>query len=174
MNGSSGPSEADSQELKAKAASPMPSREASVDYSEASLIGDVQDPEHIDQGQEQVSEIVRSPLQNHDRMDSGRRYCLLTTIHEATCQGCRALSKSMWNPASIADMMSDDLDVTKAVVLDHITAILCVGQRSAGEGLTEEEAQACINHFSPYIEWRDLAVECEFQALTLAEAQEEI
>ena len=74
----------DNQELKAKAASPIPSREASVDHSEASLIGDIQDPEHIDQGQEQVSEIVRSPLQNHDRMDSGRRYCLLTTIHEAT------------------------------------------------------------------------------------------
>ena len=30
----------------------------------------------------------------------------------------------MWNPASIADMMSDDLDVTEVVVLDHITAIL--------------------------------------------------
>ena len=60
------------------------SREASVDHSEVSLIGDIQDPEHIVQGQEQVSEIVRNPLQNHDRMDSGRRYCLLTTIHEAT------------------------------------------------------------------------------------------
>ena len=57
-NGSSGPSKADSQEFKAKAASPMPSREASVDRSEASLIGDVQDPEHVDQGQEMVSEIV--------------------------------------------------------------------------------------------------------------------
>ena len=98
----------DSQEFEAKAASPMPSGEASVDHSEASLIGDVEDPEHIDQGQEQVSEIVRSLLQNHDRMDSGRRYCLLTTIHEATCQGCRALLKRMWNPASINDMMSDD------------------------------------------------------------------
>ena len=62
----------------------MPSREALVDCSKASLIGDLQDHGHIDQGQEQVSEIVRSPLQNHDRMDSGRRYCLLTTIHEAT------------------------------------------------------------------------------------------
>ena len=60
------------------------------------------------------------------------------------------------------------------VVLDCITAILHVGQQSAGEGLTEEEAQAFIDHFSPYIEWRDVAVECEFQALMLAEAQEEI
>ena len=87
-NGSSGPSEADCQELKARigarTTSPMPSREASVDHSKVSLIGDIQDPEHVDQGQEQVSEIVRNPLQNHDKMDSGRRYCLLTTIHEAT------------------------------------------------------------------------------------------
>ena len=80
----------------------------------------------------------------------------------------------MWNPASIADMMSDDLDVTEVVVLDHIIAILYVGQWSAGEGLTKEEAQACIDHFSPYIEWKDVAVEHEFQALMLAEAQEEI
>ena len=72
----------------------------------------------------------------------------------------------MWNPASIADMMSDDLDVTEVVVLDHITPILYVGQWSAGEGLTEEEAQACIDHFSPYIKWRDMAVEQEFQALS--------
>ena len=105
----------------------MPSREASVGCSKVSLIGDIQDPEHIDQGQEQVSEIVRSPLQNHDSMDSGRRYCLLTTIHEVTHRGCRALLKFMWNPATIAEMMSNDLDVTEAVVLDHITAILYVG-----------------------------------------------
>ena len=68
----------------------------------------------------------------------------------------------MWNPASIADMMSDNLDVMEVVVLG--------GQWSAGEGLTKEEAQVCIDHFSLYIEWRDMAVEHEFQALTLAEA----
>ena len=85
LNGSSGPSEVDSHELGAKAVSLMPSREALVDHSEASLVGDVQSLEHINQEQEQVSEIVRSPLQNHKRMDSGSRYCLLTTIHIATC-----------------------------------------------------------------------------------------
>ena len=88
LNGSSGPSEANCQELEARigarTTSPMPSREASVDHSKVSLIGDIQDPEHIDQGQEEVSKIVRNPLQNYDRMDSGRRYCLLTTIHKAT------------------------------------------------------------------------------------------
>ena len=148
-NGSSGPSKVDNHELKAKATSPMPSREALVDCSEASLIGDVQSLEHIDQEQEQVSEIeVHFRI---DRMDSGRRYCLLTNVHEATCWGCRALLKPMWKPTSITDMMSDDLDITEAAVLDHITAILYVGQWSAGEGLTEEEAQACIDHFSPLL-----------------------
>ena len=76
----------------------------------------------------------------------------------------------MWNPASIANMMSDDLEITEAVVLDHITAILHVCRCSANEGLTQEEAQACINHFSPYIKWTDVAVEHEFQALMSAEA----
>ena len=80
----------------------------------------------------------------------------------------------MWNPASIADMMKDDFDVMEAVVLDHITTILYVGQQSASKGLAQDKAQACINHFSPYIEWRDVAIKCKFQALTLAEAYKEV
>ena len=137
----------------------MLSREASVDHFEAYLIGDMQSLEDINQEQEQVSEIVMSLLQNHDRMGSGRRYYLLITVHEATHQGCRALLKPMWNPASIVDMMSDDLDITEAVVLNHIMATLYIGHQSVGEGLTREEAQACIEYFSPYIKWRDMAVE---------------
>ena len=37
-----------------------------------------------------------------------------------------------------------------------------------------EEAEACIKHFSPYIKWREVAIEHEFQALSLAEVCEEI
>ena len=40
--------------------------------------------------------------------------------------------------------------------------------------MTEEEAEACIEHFSPYIEWREVAIEREFQVLMLAEGHEEI
>ena len=40
----------DHQELKARTAYSVPSREASVHCSEVSLNGDVQDPEHIDLG----------------------------------------------------------------------------------------------------------------------------
>ena len=36
----------------------MPSREALVDHSKVSLIGDVQSPKHIDQEQEEVSEML--------------------------------------------------------------------------------------------------------------------
>ena len=73
------------------------------------------------------------------------------------------------NSASIVDLMEDDLDVSEAVILDHITAILYVGWRSAGKDLMEKEAQACVKHFSPYIKWRGVAVEQEFQALMLSE-----
>ena len=71
-------------------------------------------------------------------------------------------------------MMSDILDITEVVVLDHITAILYIGWWSACEELTQEDDQVCIDHFIPYIKWRDVAVEREFQALMLAEAWEEI
>ena len=83
LNGSSGLSKVDHQELKAETASPMPSKETAVDCSEVSSNGDAQDPEHTDLEHEQDRDAVRSPLQNHDRMDSGVRYCLLAIIHEA-------------------------------------------------------------------------------------------
>ena len=65
--------------------------------------------------------------------------------------------------------MEDDLNVTEADLLDDTTALLYVGWHSAGEGLMEEEAQAGIDHFSPYMEWRGMALEHDFQALTLAQ-----
>ena len=83
-------------------------------------------------------------------------------------------SQNEMEPAGIVDMMRDDLDVKEVVILDHIATILYVGRVSAGEGLTEEEAEACIEHFSPYIKWREMAIKGEFQALMLAEGCEEI
>ena len=60
---------------------------------------------------------------------------------------------ALWNPANLVNLMEDDLDVTEAILLDDTMAILYMGWHSAGEGLTEEEAQACVNNFSPYVEW---------------------
>ena len=115
-------------ELKAERASPVPSREASEDHSEVASDRGIQDQGHFNFQQDQVNEVVRNPLQNHDRMDSGRRYCLLITVHEATRRGCRALPKAKWNPAGIVNMMRDDLDVMEVVILDHIATILYVGR----------------------------------------------
>ena len=123
-----GCSKSSNLELKAERVSPVPSREASEDHSEAASDGGIQDQGHFNFQPDQVDEVVRNPLQNHDRMDSGRRYCLLITVHEATRRGCQALSKAKWNPAGIVDMMRDDLDIMEVVILNHIAAILYVGR----------------------------------------------
>ena len=140
-----------------------------MDHAETASEGGMQDSRCFDLPQAHVEEEVRSPLQDHDRMSFGRQYCLKVTVNEVTKRGHRALPTVLLNSAGIVDLMGDDLDVTEAVILDHLTAILYVGWRSAGEGLTEEEAQACLKHFSPYVKWRGVAVEWEFQVLTLAE-----
>ena len=120
--------EASYMELEAERASPVLSRQASEDHLEVASEGRIQDQECFDFQLDQVDEVVRNPLQNHDRMDSGRRYCLLITVHEAIRRGCQALPKMKWNPAGIVDMMRDDLDVIEAMVIDHIATILYVGR----------------------------------------------
>ena len=60
-----------------------------------------------------------------------------------------SLTHSIMNSAGIVNLMGDNLDATEAVILDYIMAIL-------------------------YVRWRGMAVKWEFQALTLAEGQEEI
>ena len=114
-------------ELEAERASSAPNREASENCSEVASDGGIQDQGCFDFQQDQVDEVVRNPLQNHDRMDSGRRYYLLTTVHEATRRGCWVLSKTKWNPPGIVDMMRDDLNVMEVVILDHVATILYVG-----------------------------------------------
>ena len=161
-------------ELEARGMSLTPSREAFADHAETASEGGMQDSRCFDSPQAHVEEVVRSPLKDHDRMSSGRQYCLKVTVYEVTKRGRQALPTALLNSAGIVNLMRHDLDVTEAVILDHIMAILYVGQCSAGEGLTRKEAQACIKHFSPYVEWRGMAVKWEFQALTLAEGQEEI
>ena len=71
-------------ELGAKRASPVPSREASEDCSGVAHDREIPDQGHFESCQEQIDKVIWRPLQNHDRMDSGRRYCLLITVHEAT------------------------------------------------------------------------------------------
>ena len=104
-----GHSEANHLKLGAMRALPVPSREVSEDCPGAAYDGEIPDQGCFDSHQEQIDEEIWRPLQNHDRMNSGRRYCLLITVHEATKRGHRALPKSNWNPTNIANMMEGDL-----------------------------------------------------------------
>ena len=76
------------------------------------------------------------------------------------------MSAVLWNSVNLVELMEDDLDITEAILL---MAILYIGWHSASEGLMEEEAQTCVDHFSSYVKWRGMAVEQDFQALTLTE-----
>ena len=68
--------------------------------------------------------------------------------------------------AMLWNIIENDLGVTEAVLQDDTMALLYIGQHSAGEGLTKEDTQACIYHFSPYMEWRGMTIKCNFQALS--------
>ena len=65
-------SELSQLELKARGVSSTPSREASMDCAETASEGGTQDSRCFDSPQAHVEEVVRSPLQDHDRMSSGR------------------------------------------------------------------------------------------------------
>ena len=95
-----------------------------MDHTKTAAEGGMQDSRCFDSPQAHVEEVVRSPLQDHDKMSSGRQYCLRVTFYEVTKRGRQALPTALLNSASIVDLMGDDLDVTEAVILDHIMAIL--------------------------------------------------
>ena len=59
-----------------------------MDHTETASEGGVQDSGHFDSPQAQVEEVVRSPLQDHDRMSSGRQYRLWITVYEVTKREC--------------------------------------------------------------------------------------
>ena len=86
-------------ELKARGVLSAPSSEASVDHTETASEGGTQDSRCFDSPQAHVEEVVRSPLQDHDRMSSGRQYCLRGTVYEVTKTGCQALLTVLLNSA---------------------------------------------------------------------------
>ena len=59
-------------ELGVRGVSSAPSREASMDCTEMASEGGMQDSRCFDSPQAYVEEVFRSPLQDHDRMSSGR------------------------------------------------------------------------------------------------------
>ena len=88
-----------------------------------------------------------SPLQNHDKMDSGPHYCLKIMVYETTCKGRQPLPVRLWTPRNVKHIMKDDLDLTVIEILDHISSVAFTGQRLNGAGLTREEARACQEEF---------------------------
>ena len=67
-------SKANHFKLRAKRASSVPNRGASEDCSGVAYDGEIPDQGCFDSHLEQIDEVIRRPLQNHDRMNSGRRY----------------------------------------------------------------------------------------------------
>ena len=59
-------------EFEVREVSSTPSREASVDHAKTASEGGTRDSRCFDSPQAQVKEVVRSPLEDHDRMSSGR------------------------------------------------------------------------------------------------------
>ena len=88
-NQSSDHSEVNHFKLQVKRALPVPSRETSEDCSGVAYDGESPDQGCFDSCQEEIDEVIWRPLQNHNRMNSGGRYCLLNTVQEATKRGAR-------------------------------------------------------------------------------------
>ena len=142
------------------------SREASLDRA-TQLSG----PDTLDGGSPMPSR-PPSPLQNHDKMDSGPQYCLKITVYETTHKGRQPLPARLWTPRNVKHIM-DDLDLTVIEILDHMSSVVFTGQRLNGAGLTREEARACQEAFVWYM-WQGLTIEREIHPLTLKEGTAEI
>ena len=115
-----------------------------------------------------------SPLQNHDKMDSGPHYCLKIMVYETTSKGRWPLPARLWTPKNVKHIIKDDLDLTVIEILDHISSVALTGQRLNGAGLTREEARACHEGFMRYMDWQGLTIERKIHPLTLKEGTAEI
>ena len=115
-----------------------------------------------------------SPLSNHDNIDGGFCYCLKITIYETTQKGRWSLPARMWTPHNIKHIMRDDLGLAVAEILNNILLIAFTEMRSQGAGLTREEARACQEGFTQYMDWQGLMVKREIHPLTIKEGTAEI
>ena len=115
-----------------------------------------------------------SPLQNHDKMDSGPHYCLRIMVYKTTRKGRQLLPGRLWAPKNAKHIMKDDLDSAVIEILDHIPSVAFTGPRLNSAGLTRKEARACQEGFMRYMDWQGLRIEREIYPLTLGEGTAEI
>ena len=76
-------------------------------------------------------------------------------------------------PHNIKHIMRDDPELAVVEILDNIS-IAFTEMRSHGTGLTREEARACQEGFTQYMDWQGLMVEREIHPLTIEEGTTEI
>ena len=123
-------------------------RESPVDCTDAASIDGASDPRCFNSSQVHMEELGTTTPWSCDRMSSRKQYCLENKVQEASRKGCRTMSAVLWNSANLVNLMEDNLYIMEAILLNNTTAILYVGRCSAGKALMEEEAQACVDHFS--------------------------
>ena len=99
-----------------------------------------------------------SPLPNHDKMNSGPHYCLKITVYEITHKGRQPLPVRLWTARNIKHIMRGDLDIATVHILDQISSVAFMGPRLRGSGLLREEARACKEGFTHYMDWQGLSI----------------
>ena len=75
---------------------------------------------------------------------------------------------------NVKHIMKGDLDVATVQILDHISSVAFVGPSLSGPGLSREEARACQEGFTCYMDWQGLTIEQEIHPLTLEEGTAKI
>ena len=70
--------------------------------------------------------------------------------------------------------MRDDLELAVVEVFDNISSIAFTEMGSCGAGLIREEARACQEGFTRYMDWQGLTVERDIHPLTTEEGTAEI
>ena len=68
--------------------------------------------------------------------------------------------------------MRDDLELAVVEVLDNISSTAFTETGSCSAGLTKDEARACQEGFTRYMDWQGLMVEREIHPLTIEEGTE--
>ena len=136
------------------------SRESSLDRAAQSSGSDT-----LDRGSPMPSRPL-SLLPNHN-MNSGPHYRLKITVYETTHKGRQPLPARLWTARNVQHIMRGDLNFTTVHILDHISSVTFMGPRLRGMGLSKEEARACQEGFTCYMDWQGLTIEWEIHPLTL-------
>ena len=61
-------------------------------------------------------------------------------------------------PGMSKHIMRGDLGIATVQILDHISSVAFVGPSLRGPGLLREEARACQEGFTHYMDWQGLTI----------------